>query len=51
MIPGCWQAVVSWGVGYILLTSMDQDDIPDDGSEHIAKGVRTLTEWRPGVAC
>lgn len=33
-------AVASWDVGYIVLTSVDRDDIPDGGSEHFAKTVR-----------
>ena len=36
------QAIAEWGVGYIVLTSVDRDDIPDGGSEHFARTVRTL---------
>lgn len=38
----CLQAIAEWGVGYIVLTSVDRDDIPDGGSEHFARTVRTL---------
>ena len=38
----CMQAIAEWGVGYIVLTSVDRDDIPDGGSEHFARTVRTL---------
>lgn len=34
------------GVGYIVLTSVDRDDIPDGGSEHFARTVRTLKALR-----
>ena len=36
------QAIAEWGVGYIVLTSVDRDDIPDGGSEHFARTVRVL---------
>ena len=36
------QAIAEWGVGYIVLTSVDRDDIADGGSEHFARTVRTL---------
>ncbi len=33
------QAVADWGVGYIVLTSVDRDDVPDGGAEHFARTV------------
>ena len=36
------QAIAEWGVGYIVLTSVDRDDVADGGSEHFARTVRTL---------
>ena len=33
------QAIAEWGVGYIVLTSVDRDDIPDGGAEHFARTV------------
>ncbi|KAG2452879.1 hypothetical protein HYH02_002223 [Chlamydomonas schloesseri] len=42
-------AVASWGVGYVVLTSVDRDDMPDGGSEHFAATVRTLKQLRPGI--
>ena len=38
------QAVTSWGVGYIVLTSVDRDDLPDGGAEHFARTVRLIKE-------
>jgi lipoic acid synthetase len=41
-------AIAEWGVGYIVLTSVDRDDIPDGGAEHFARTVRTLKQLRRG---
>ena len=43
------QAIAEWGVGYIVLTSVDRDDIPDGGAEHFARTVRTLKGLRPDI--
>lgn len=36
-------------MGYVVLTSVDRDDIPDGGSEHFAHTVRTLKALRPDI--
>ena len=36
-------------MGYIVLTSVDRDDLPDGGSEHFARTVRTLKRLRPAT--
>lgn len=38
------QAVAGWGLEYVVLTSVDRDDLPDQGSEHFAAVVRNLKE-------
>ena len=43
------QAVTSWGVGYIVLTSVDRDDVPDGGAEHFARTVRLIKERKPSM--
>lgn len=43
------EAVASWGVGYIVLTSVDRDDLPDGGAEHFAQTVRTLKALKPSI--
>ena len=43
------QAVASWGVGYVVLTSVDRDDLPDGGSEHFARTVRRMKELKPDL--
>ena len=30
-------AVASWGLDYVVLTSVDRDDLPDGGAAHFAK--------------
>jgi lipoyl synthase len=41
------KAVASWGVGYVVLTSVDRDDLPDGGAGHFAKTVRELKRRKP----
>ncbi|KAL7484767.1 hypothetical protein ACHAW6_010391 [Cyclotella cf. meneghiniana] len=36
------EAVTKWGVDYIVLTSVDRDDIPDGGAQHFATTVELL---------
>jgi lipoic acid synthetase len=36
------KAVASWGLDYIVITTVDRDDVPDQGSSHIAECIRTL---------
>jgi lipoyl synthase len=38
------EAVSKWGLKYIVLTSVDRDDVEDGGAAHIAKTVRGLKE-------
>ena len=43
------KAIADWGLGYVVLTSVDRDDMPDGGAEHFAKTVRTLKALRPAT--
>eukprot|EP00270_Netrium_digitus_P002525 TRINITY_DN12856_c0_g1_i1.p1 TRINITY_DN12856_c0_g1~~TRINITY_DN12856_c0_g1_i1.p1 ORF type:complete len:393 (+),score=63.35 TRINITY_DN12856_c0_g1_i1:140-1318(+) len=43
------RAIASWGVGYIVLTSVDRDDLPDGGSSHFAETVKILKSLRPDI--
>ncbi|CAG9460571.1 unnamed protein product [Pedinophyceae sp. YPF-701] len=36
------EAVAEWGLGYVVLTSVDRDDLPDGGSRHIARTISLL---------
>ncbi|KAM6972217.1 lipoyl synthase, mitochondrial [Aplochiton taeniatus] len=38
------KAIAAWGLDYVVLTSVDRDDIADGGAEHIAKTVSNLKE-------
>lgn len=42
-------AVASWGVDYIVLTSVDRDDMPDGGARHFAKTVQLIKLARPDM--
>ena len=43
------EAVADWGVGYVVLTSVDRDDLTDGGANHFAETVRGLKELRPDL--
>lgn len=36
------EAIARWGVGYIVMTSVDRDDLVDGGAAHIAETVRKI---------
>lgn len=40
-------AISKMGLDYIVITSVDRDDLPDEGSLHFAKTVRMLKESSP----
>ncbi|KAI9597911.1 hypothetical protein BDF19DRAFT_433016 [Syncephalis fuscata] len=42
-------AISRWGVDYIVMTSVDRDDLPDGGSEHFAQTIRRLKEKAPHI--
>nr|CAH7742576.1 unnamed protein product [Callosobruchus chinensis] len=35
-------AIASWGLDYVVLTSVDRDDLPDGGSNHFAETVKEI---------
>ncbi|XVE92991.1 hypothetical protein REPUB_Repub01dG0151400 [Reevesia pubescens] len=43
------QAIASWGVDYIVLTSVDRDDLPDGGSGHFAQTVQAMKKLKPEI--
>ncbi|KAF3772672.1 Lipoyl synthase [Nymphaea thermarum] len=43
------RAIASWGVGYVVLTSVDRDDLPDGGSGHFAHTVIELKRLKPEI--
>jgi lipoic acid synthetase len=43
------KAICSWGIDYIVLTSVDRDDLPDQGSSHIAETIRLIKREKPNL--
>ena len=43
------EAVSQWGLGYVVLTSVDRDDLPDQGSSHIAETISLLKKKQPDL--
>jgi len=41
------KAVAAWGLDYVVLTSVDRDDLPDAGSSHIAETIRQIKFAKP----
>lgn len=41
------QAAQIWGLNYLVITSVNRDELPDGGAAHFAKTVRLLKEKRP----
>jgi lipoic acid synthetase len=42
-------AIASWGLDYIVLTSVDRDDLKDGGSAHIAETIREIKRQNPRI--
>ncbi|CAN6454677.1 unnamed protein product [Victoria cruziana] len=43
------RAIAGWGVGYVVLTSVDRDDLTDGGSGHFARTVIELKKLKPEI--
>jgi lipoic acid synthetase len=41
------KAILDWGLDYVVLTSVNRDDLPDGGAAHIAETVRRLKAKQP----
>jgi lipoic acid synthetase len=41
------KAIAAWGLDYVVLTSVDRDELPDQGAGHFAKTVTLLKEKCP----
>lgn len=42
-------AIATWGLDYVVLTSVDRDDLEDGGSAHIAETIREIKERKPRI--
>jgi lipoic acid synthetase len=43
------EAVAEIGLDYVVLTSVDRDDLPDQGAGHFADTIREIKQRHPGV--
>jgi lipoic acid synthetase len=43
------EAISRWGLDYVVLTSVDRDDLPDSGANHFAQTVRELKKRSPSI--
>jgi lipoic acid synthetase len=43
------EAIAKWGLDYVVLTSVDRDDLPDGGSAHIARTIELLKAKKPSL--
>lgn len=43
------QAIADWGLNYVVLTSVDRDDLPDLGANHITKTIKLLKQKAPKI--
>ena len=40
--------MAAWGIDYVVLTSVDRDDLPDGGAAHIAASIQQLKQRTDG---
>eukprot|EP00262_Sarcandra_glabra_P008010 TRINITY_DN21180_c0_g1_i1.p1 TRINITY_DN21180_c0_g1~~TRINITY_DN21180_c0_g1_i1.p1 ORF type:complete len:391 (+),score=57.08 TRINITY_DN21180_c0_g1_i1:106-1278(+) len=43
------EAIASWGLDYVVITSVDRDDLSDQGSGHFAETVQKLKTLKPNI--
>lgn len=43
------EAITNWGLDYVVLTSVDRDELPDQGANHFAETVRQLKMRDPKI--
>jgi lipoic acid synthetase len=43
------EAIAEIGLDYVVLTSVDRDDLPDQGAGHFAETIREIKERHPGI--
>jgi lipoic acid synthetase len=41
------EALARWGLGYVVLTSVDRDDLADGGALHFAETIRRIKQKKP----
>ncbi|KAI0307773.1 mitochondrial Lipoyl synthase [Multifurca ochricompacta] len=43
------EAISRWGLGYIVLTSVDRDDLADSGAHHFAETIQKIKQKAPQI--
>jgi lipoic acid synthetase len=43
------EALARWGLGYVVLTTVDRDDLPDGGANHFAETIRKIKQKKPSM--
>lgn len=43
------KAIAAWGLDYVVLTSVDRDELPDQGAGHFSRTVSLLKEKSPKI--
>lgn len=43
------EALMKWNISYVVLTSVDRDDMEDGGAEHFATTVQLIKQTRPSL--
>ncbi|KAI0172677.1 Lipoate synthase [Hypoxylon sp. FL1284] len=43
------EALARWGLGYVVLTNVDRDDLADGGAHHFAETIRKIKAKRPSL--
>jgi lipoic acid synthetase len=43
------EALARWGLGYVVLTSVDRDDLADGGAAHWAETIRKIKQKKPSL--
>ncbi len=43
------EALARWGLGYVVLTSVDRDDLADGGAHHFAETIRKIKHKKPSL--
>ncbi|KAA6408341.1 MAG: mitochondrial Lipoyl synthase [Lasallia pustulata] len=43
------EALSRWGLGYVVLTAVDRDDLSDGGAGHFAQTIRKIKQKAPGM--
>jgi lipoyl synthase len=43
------EALARWGLGYVVLTTVDRDDLADGGANHFAETIRRIKQKKPSL--